>query len=139
SEKAGRPQTAKTAHDEYIKMTSPDTPPKIEPEVIVEPKPEPPKPAPVSLILNEKPLTFQDYLDEANHAYNIGMYNRAVINFFRAHEINPSDFRPYIGLAASYRMKGMYFDSKRILDEARRKFGRSPALDMETYFLREAK
>ncbi|MBQ3346866.1 MAG: hypothetical protein IJG39_07205 [Synergistaceae bacterium] len=139
SEKAGHPQTAKTAHDEYIKMTSPDTPPKIEPEVIVEPKPEPPKPAPVSLILNEKPLTFQDYLDEANHAYNIGMYNRAVINFFRAHEINPSDFRPYIGLAASYRMKGMYFDSKRILDEARRKFGRSPALDMETYFLREAK
>lgn len=139
SEKAGHPQTAKTARDEYIKMTSPDTPPEKEPEVIVPLKPEPPKPAPVSLILNEKPLTFQDYLDEANHAYNIGMYNRAVINFFRAHEINSGDFRPYIGLAASYRMKGMYFDSNRILDEARRKFGRSPALDMETYFLREAK
>lgn len=139
SEKAGHPQTAKTAHDEYIKMTSPDTPPKTEPEVIVPLKPESPKPEPVSLILNERPLTFQDYLDEANHAYNIGMYNRAVINFFRAHEINSGDFRPYIGLAASYRMKGMYFDSNRILDEARRKFGRSPALDMETYFLREAK
>ena len=140
SEKAGHPQTAKTAHDEYIKMTSPDTPPEKEPEAIVSPEPEtPPKPAPVSLILNEKPLTFQDYLDEANHAYNIGMYNRAVINFFRAHEINSGDFRPYIGLAASYRMKGMYFDSNRIIDEARRKFGRSPALDMEAYFLREAK
>ena len=145
SQKAGHVQTAKTAHDEYIRLTlsDPDNPP-AKPQTVTEipRKPEtetPAKPAPVSLILMEKPLTFQDYLNEANHAYNIGMYNRAVINFFRAMEINGRDIRPYLGLSASYRMKGMYFDSQRILDEARRKFGRSPALDMELHFLREAK
>lgn len=141
SQKAGHVQTAKTAHEEYIRLTSEDAPKTNEITPIAQ-KPEPdtaPKSAHMSLILNEQPLTFSDYLDEANHAYNVGMYSRAVINFFRAIEINANDSRPYIGLAASYRMKGMYFDSKRILDEARRKFGRSPALDMETYFLREAK
>lgn len=143
SQKAGHVQTAKTAHDEYIRLTSHDNPlakPQTVTEIPRKPETETPaKPAPVSLILMEKPLTFQDYLNEANHAYNIGMYNRAVINFFRAMEINGRDIRPYLGLSASYRMKGMYFDSQRILDEARRKFGRSPALDMELHFLREAK
>ena len=67
------------------------------------------------------------------------MYNRAVINFFRAMSMNSKDIRPYLGLSASYRMKGMYFDSNRILEEARRIFGRSPAVDMGLYFLREAK
>ncbi len=150
SQRAGHVQTAKTAHDEYIRLTSHDTrmnepespsakkPP--EPERNTPRKPDTaPKSAPVSLILMEKPLTFRDYLNEANHAYNIGMYNRAVINFFRAMEINSSDLRPYIGISSSYRMKGMYFDSYRIIEEARRKFGRSPALDMLSYFLREAK
>ena len=143
SQKLGHVQTAKAAHDEYIRQTSHDTQAQSRTDVPAAiPKPEPktpPKPAPVSLILNEKPLTFDDCMSEANHAYNIGMYTRALEYFSRAMKLNPSDSRPYIGLSASYRMKGWYVDSMNILDEMRRKFGRSPALDMETYFLREAK
>ena len=139
SQKAGHVQTAKAAHDEYIKLTtSPDVPAK--PDVPNTPAPETPPYFPhISLILNEKPLTFDECMNEANHAYNIGMYTRALEYFSRAMKLNSRDFRPYIGMSASYRMKGWYVDSMHIIEEARRKFGRSPALDMETYFLREAK
>ena len=143
SEKAGHVQTAKAAHDEYIRLTSPDTQPQsLEQETVTTPKPEPEtqrKPSPVSLILNERPLTFGECMSEANHAYNIGMYTRALEYFSRAMKLSSRDLRPYIGMSASYRMKGWYVDSMHILEEARRLFGRSPALDMETYFLREAK
>ncbi|MBQ6970863.1 MAG: tetratricopeptide repeat protein [Synergistaceae bacterium] len=142
SRKAGHVQTAKAAHDEYIRLTSHDKPEDTPPPQVQE-DPAPPQPEipqkPFSLIINEKPLTFDDCLNEANHAYNIGMYSRALEYFSRAMKLNPRDFRPYIGLSASYRMKGWYTDSMHILDEARRIFGRSPALDMETYFLQEAK
>ena len=84
-------------------------------------------------------MTFDEYLSEANHAYNIGMYSRAVVNFFRAMEINSRDIRPYIGLAGAYMAKGMYFDCKRILDEARRIFRRNPTIEMGYKYLREAK
>ena len=130
SEKAGHPQTAKAARDEYENKIS-----------VPESKDNPPKPETPQTSRNipqEKPKTFTDYLNEGNYAYNIGMYNRAVINFFRAMSMNSRDIRPYLGLSASYRMKGMYFDSNRILEEARRLFGRSPAVDMGLYFLREA-
>lgn len=129
SEKAGHPQTAKAARDEYRNKTeSKDIPPALET-----------KPQAHHVIPEEKPMTFTDYLNEGNYAYNIGMYNRAVTNFFRAMNINRRDIRPYIGLSSCYRMKGMYFDSYRIIEEARRIFGRSPAVDMCVYFLREAK
>ena len=131
SEKAGHHQTAKAAREEYQNKTeSKDIPPKpeIKPQTFTR-----------HIIPEEKPMTFKDYLDEGNYAYNIGMYNRAVIYFSRAMSINSRDIRPYLGLAACYRMKGMYFDSNRILEEARRIFGRSPAIDMGIYFLREAK
>ena len=132
SEKAGHPQTAKAARDEYEnKISVPESKDNS-------PKPEAPQTS-RNIIPQEKPKTFTDYLNEGNYAYNIGMYNRAVINFFRAMSMNSRDIRPYLGLAASYRMKGMYFDSNRILEEARRLFGRSPAVDMGLYFLREAK
>lgn len=139
SRKAGHVQTAKTAHDEYIRLTSPDIPAKKE-----QPKPAAKTEARVkretlSPLLRDKPLTFDDCMNEANHAYNIGMYTRALEYFSRAMKLNSRDYRPYIGLSASYRMKGWYVDSMHILDEMRRKFGRSPALDMEEYFLREAK
>ena len=108
---------------------------KVEPAAVVskDPEPQPKKLVPPI----EKPPTFEDYLNEANHAYNIGMYNRSVIYFFRAHAVNPRDLRPYIGLANAYRMKGMYFDSRRILDEARSKFRRDPNIEMGYIFLRE--
>ena len=131
SEKAGHPQTAKAAREEYHNKTeSRDNPPKpeIKPQTLTR-----------RVIPEEKPMTFTDYLNEANYAYNIGMYNRAVIYFSRAMNINSRDIRPYLGLSACYRMKGMYFDSYRIIEEARRIFGRSPAIDMCIYFLREAK
>ena len=138
SEKAGHHQTAKAARDEYEnKISVPESKDKS-------PKPENPPEIKTpqtsrNIIPQEKPKTFTDYLNEGNYAYNIGMYNRAVINFFRAMSMNSKDIRPYLGLSASYRMKGMYFDSNRILEEARRIFGRSPAVDMGLYFLREAK
>ena len=131
SEKAGHHQTAKAARNEYRNKTeSKDIPPKTETK---------PQTLTRHIIPEEKPKTFTDYLNEANYAYNIGMYNRAVINFSRAMNINSRDIRPYIGLSSCYRMKGMYFDSYRIIEEARRIFGRSPAVDMCIYFLREAK
>ena len=83
-----------------------------------------------------RPLTFDEALAEGNNAFNIGMFSRAIANFHKAHAIRPDDIRPYIGLAASYRAKGMYFDSKRLIDEARKKFGRDPSLEIEMYYLR---
>ena len=108
-------------------------------QILVSKEPEvQPKPVEIKTVpIIEKPPTFEDYLNEANHAYNIGMYNRSIIYFFRAHEVKPADIRPYIGLANAYRMKGMYFDSRRILDEARSKFRRDPNIEMGYIFLRE--
>ena len=76
-----------------------------------------------------KPLTFEDYLREGNEAFNLGVYNSALKNFFRALELDDNDTRPYIGLAGAYRAKGLYFDSKRILDEAMMIFRKNPTLE----------
>ena len=110
--------------------------PEKKPEPVIIPAPAKPKP-------QEKPaedtaplLTFDEALTEGNHSYNIGMYSRAVIHFHRALALRDDDIRPYIGLSASYRAKGMFFDAKRLLDEARIKFGRNPAIEMEQYYLR---
>ena len=81
-------------------------------------------------------MTFHEALAEGNNAYNIGMFSRAIANFHKAHAIREDDIRPYIGLAASYRARGLYFDAKRILDEAGRKFWHHPTLEVERYFLR---
>ena len=75
------------------------------------------------------PVNFDDFLREGNNAYNLGMYNTAIIYFFRAAELNGSDVRSYIGLANSYKAKGMYFDAKRVFDEAKRKFKRNPTVE----------
>ena len=80
-------------------------------------------------------FTFDDFLREGNEAYNLKLYNSAVIYFHRAIELNGSDVRAYIGLAASYRAKRMYFDAKRILDEARRKFKWNPTIETELKIL----
>ena len=85
---------------------------------------------------NARAITFDEALSEANSAFNIGMFSRAITNFHKAHNIRPDDIRPYVGLAASYRAKGLYFYAKRILDEARSKFGNDPALEIERYYLR---
>ena len=83
------------------------------------------------------PVTFEDFLNEGNSAYNLGMYNVAVLHFHRAIELNTSDIRPYIGLAAAYRQKAMYFDSRRILCEAKKKFKRNPTVEVGLKFLEE--
>lgn len=75
------------------------------------------------------PLTFEDYLREGNEAFNLGIYNSALKNFFRALELDDNDTRPYIGLAGAYRAKGLYFDSKRILDEAMMIFRKNPTIE----------
>ena len=157
AEKAGHVQTAKTAWETYINSLPKDdnesrdiaqrelrrlngeSGKKTEDKNIeikqvtreVKPVPE------IKIFPNDETLTFSDYLNEGNNAYNIGMYNRAVTNFFKAMEINSYDIRPYIGLASSYKMKGMYFDSFRILDEARRKFRRNPTIDMGLILLKK--
>lgn len=84
-------------------------------------------------------LTFNEYLNEANRLFNIRMYNRALIHFFHALERRSDDIRPYIGIAESYRAKGMYFDAKRILDEARAKFGINPTIEAAKEFLKGSK
>ena len=84
---------------------------------------------------NVRAMTFHEVLAEGNNAYNIGMFSRAIANFHKAHAIRENDIRPYIGLAASYRAKGLFFDARRMLDEARRKFWHHPTLEVERYFL----
>mgnify|MGYP002625880413 CR=1 FL=1 len=75
------------------------------------------------------PVSFDDFLHEGNNAYNLKLFSPAIIYFARAMELNGSDVRAYIGLAKAYEAKGMYFDSKRILDEALRKFKRNPTIE----------
>lgn len=155
AEKAGHSQTAEAAKREYARNF-----PDEQSEIIIlnekkgddeqskqensEQKPERVKTEPVKItqpvsVYHDEKLTFDEYLQEGTHAFNVGMYNRAVINFFRAYDINSNDPRPYIGLAGAYRAKGLYFDAKVILDEARKKFRRNPTLEMERQFLREAR
>lgn len=162
AEKASHPQTAIAAWNEYISSLPKDDnehrtlaqnelariiPGNTHEQPKTEPKPEPEQPkqeAPSQPVQKTtrpglpeiKPLTFDEALSEGNHAFNIGMYSRAVSNFHKAHAINENDIRPYIGLAGAYRAKGMYFDAKRLLDEARRKFGRNPTLEVEMNYLK---
>ena len=147
SEKAGLTQTARTAQEEYLKAIASDDEPPLqkhddeeepmpEPVTILLPPRKPEQPNPKEI---PKPLTFEEYINEGNRNYNIGMYSRAVVNFFRAMELNSRDIRPYIGLSGAYRERGMFFDSKRILDEARKRFQRNPTIEMGYKFLREAK
>ena len=78
---------------------------------------------------HKKPLTFEDYLREGNEAFNLGIYNSALKSFFRALELDDNDTRPYIGLAGAYRAKGLFFDSKRILDDAMIIFRKDPTIE----------
>ncbi len=159
AEKAGHPQTAIAAWNEYVSSLPKDDtehrraaqeeldrlipghprknsqPLSQTAQTLVPAKPAPPKIARPQLP-NVRALTFDEALTEANNAYNIGMFSRAIANFHKAHAIREDDIRPYIGLAASYRARGLYFDAKRMLDEARRKFGINPAIDVERYYLR---
>ena len=112
---------------EQTEQTEQKIPTKTQEVVQIEPLPRLPE---------VRPVTFEEELEEANHAFNIGMYSRAIRNFHRAHAIRENDIRPYIGLAGAYRAKGMFFDARRILDEARRKFGRNPTLEVERQYLR---
>ena len=84
-------------------------------------------------------LTFDDYLNEANRLYNIGMYTRALVNFMKALEQRNDDIRPYIGLAESYRAKGIDFEARRILAEAERRFGRNPTIETLKKLLKGSK
>ncbi|MBQ7220896.1 MAG: tetratricopeptide repeat protein [Synergistaceae bacterium] len=161
SEKAGHTQTAIAAWNEYMSSLPKDdtehrraaqdeldrlipgggTQPQPKtitlPQPTTQPKPEtPPRPAERPSLPDVRPMTFDEALSEGNSAFNIGMFSRAIANFHKAHAIRPDDIRPYVGLAASYRAKGMYFDAKRIISEARKKFGRDPALEIESYYLR---
>ena len=153
AEKAGHLQTAITAWNEYIAALPKDDEEhrravreELErlipggehhegPAHAVQPARRPTPPARATLP-EVRPLTFDEALAEGNHAFNIGMFSRAIANFHKAHAIRENDIRPYIGLAGAYRAKGMYFDAKRFIDEAMRKFGRDPALEIEMYFLR---
>ena len=159
AEKAGHPQTAIAAWNEYVSsLPKDDTEHRRaaqeeldrlipgHPRKNSQAKPNtsqtlvPAKPVPQKQELPKLPevrhMTFHEVLAEANSAYNIGMFSRAIAGFHKAHAMRENDIRPYIGLAASYRAKGLFFDAKRILDEARRKFWHHPTLEVERYFLR---
>ncbi len=149
AEKAGLPQTARTAWNEYINaLPRDDTEHREAAEFELQrltPAPEPPKPqeAPAKPTTPERPqlpevrpVMFDEILEEANHYHNIGMFSRAIVYFHRAMALRGSDIRPYIGLAAGYRAKGLYFEARRILNEARAKFGRNPTIETELLFLK---
>lgn len=81
------------------------------------------------------PAAFYEVLNEANEAYNEKLYDKAIIFFHRAVELNGSDVRAYIGLAGAYKAKGMFFDSKRILDNARRRFKKNFTVETQLKIL----
>lgn len=152
SEKAGHLQTAKISWEEYINLLPENDSSDKEfarnelnrlnnnerektesPQIIPEHEPEPAKIEP-----QKTPPTFKELMREGTEALNLGIYNNAIINFSQAIELNPKDLRAYIGLAAAYRNKGLYFDAKRIIDDAIKKFGKNPTLLTELNFLKEA-
>ena len=155
AEKAGHTQTANIAWEEYRKALPDDTSKDREPENQSQTlkinintggdkkasKTESKSESKTESREHEKVNvhTFSEYLNEANRSFNIGMYNRALINFFHALERRNDDIRPYIGIAESYRAKGMYFDAKRILDEARVRFGINPTIEAAKEFLKGSK
>ena len=143
AEKAGHSQTANTAWNEYNNVLGKDKSEDIKPQS---------KPEPLTININTggvkresksqnetEKRTFDEYLNEGNRLFNIGMYSRALRNFFYALDMRNDDVRPYIGIAESYRAKGMYFDAKRILDEARVKFGINPSIEAAKEFLKRCK
>ena len=77
----------------------------------------------------KRPVAYYEVLNEGNEAYNSKDYDRAVIYFHRAVELNASDVRAYVGLAEAYQAKGMFFDARRILYEAKRKCGKNSTVD----------
>ena len=93
---------------------------------------EPQEPDPESQEKESEPAAFYEFLNEANTAYNAKLYDKAIIYFHRAMQLNTTDIRTYIGLAQAYKAKEMFFDSKRILDEARLRFKNNLSLTVET-------
>ncbi|MBQ7577820.1 MAG: tetratricopeptide repeat protein, partial [Synergistaceae bacterium] len=155
SEKAGHLQTAKISWEEYInllpendssdkefarnelnRLNNQEREKTESPQIIPELEPEPAK---IETTPQKTPPTFKELMREGTEALNLGIYNNAIINFSQAIELNPKDLRAYIGLAAAYRNKGLYFDAKRIIDDAIKKFGKNPTLLTELNFLKEAK
>ena len=151
AEKAGHSQTANIAWEEYRKALPDDKHDMNDKSKDREPVKEPQtlkinintgggqKESQTQSRKESAKHTFSEYLNEANRSFNIGMYNRALINFFHALESRSDDIRPYIGIAESYRAKGMYFDANRILYEARVKFGINPTVETLRKLLRESK
>ena len=86
-------------------------------------------------IIIKLPETYESLLREGTRAYNHKDYDKAIINFHKAKEMRDYDIRSYIGLADAYKAKKMYFDSKRIIDEARKKIGTNPTLEVQLKFL----
>ena len=119
--------------EEKIETEEPEPDPtsseKIEPEtepIHEEKTPEQPK---------KLPAAFYEFLNEANEAYNSKLYDTAIIYFNRAIELDTVDIRAYIGLANAYKAKGMFFDAKRILDEAKKKFNKNSTVETQLKIL----
>lgn len=154
AEKAGHSQTAAIAWDEYRNSHHENQSRDIEPQKAPEPlkinintntgggKKESERESNTESKITREParvFTFDDYLNEANRLYNIRMYTRALVNFLHALEQRNDDIRPYIGLVESYRAKGIDFEAKRILDEAERRFGKNPTIEILKKLLKESK
>ena len=147
SEKAGHLQTAKISWEQYINSLPANNSADIEfaknelSRLNNNHEQEPAKPEPekiTPLPTQKTPPTFSELMREGTESLNLGIYDSAIINFSQAIELNSNEINAYIGLIASYRHKGLYFDAKRIYDDAVKKFGRNPTLLTELQFLKEA-
>lgn len=81
--------------------------------------------------------SFDELLKNGSNFLNTKSYENAIINFFKAYELNSSDVRPYLGLAASYKAKRQFFDSWRILILARKIFGNLPTIETAIKFFQD--
>ena len=64
-------------------------------------------------------------------------FDGAFTSFFDALQLQGDDVRAWLGLADSYRGKGLKNDARRILENARVIFGNEPTIRMALYFLEQ--
>ena len=110
------------------------TKPKTEFEIEIAPKIEIPK-----MKSGDAKYNYELLLTEGNKNLIYRHYDLATNNFFEALRLKNNDVRAWLGLAESYRGKGLKSDAQRILQNAAIIFGSNPTVEMALKFLRQQK
>ena len=77
-------------------------------------------------------LSYVQRIERSSVALRQGKFDAAAFGFagaMEAEDAKAGDPRPYIGLAAAFRGKGMNFDAARVLNDAKARFPRDPTIE----------